>query len=73
MKVEVKVTPGAKINQIQEGLDGNLKIWVTAKAEDGKANKKVIEMLAKHFKAAKSNIEIIRGHKDRRKTIEINK
>jgi len=71
MKIEVKVIPGAKINQIQAGYDGNIKIWVTQIAEDGKANRKVIEMLAKHFKVAKNNVTIIRGQKERRKLVEI--
>jgi len=71
VKIEVKVIPGAKINQIQEGFDGNIKIWVTQIAEDGKANRKVIEMLAKHFKTSKSNVTIIRGQKERRKLIEV--
>ena len=71
MKIEVKVIPGAKINQMQVGFDGNIKIWVTQIAEDGKANRKVIEMLAKHFKTSKSNVTIIRGQKERRKLIEI--
>ncbi len=71
MKIEVKVIPGAKINQMQVGFDGNIKVWVTQIAEDGKANRKVIEMLAKHFKTAKSNIKILYGHKERRKLIEV--
>lgn len=71
MKIAVKVVPGAKIEQIQESIDGNIKIWVRAKAEDGKANKAVIEHLAKHFGVAKSLITIVSGQKLHNKIIEI--
>ena len=71
MKISVKVIPGAKIAQIQESIDGNIKIWVRAKAEEGKANKAVIEFLSKHFHVAKCNIAIVAGQKSHNKIIEI--
>ena len=71
MKINVKVVPGAKIEQMQESIDGNVKIWVRAKAEDGKANMAVIEFLAKHFNVSKNSVSIVFGQKSHNKIIEI--
>jgi len=46
-------------------------VRVTATPEKGKANEKVIKLLAKHFKVAKSQVKIIRGLTSRNKTVEI--
>jgi len=70
MKIDVKVIPGARKNLIkQEG--GMWKVHLSAPAVDGKANKALIVLLAEHFKVRKSQIEIIKGLKSRRKTINI--
>lgn len=52
--------------------DGELyKVYVTAAPEKGKANKKMIELLAEYFKASKSQIKIIKGEISRNKIVEI--
>jgi len=72
MKVNVKVIPNAKRNEVsQEGE--KLKVRVAAPALDGRANKAVIEILAEFFNVKKSKIKIIKGEKSREKIIEINK
>lgn len=71
MKIVVKVIPGAKVEQIQEGMDGNIKVWIRAKAEDGKANRALLELLAKHYHVSKSSISIVLGQKTHNKIIEI--
>lgn len=58
MKISVKVIPNAKQNEIvSDSFDENnirtLKIKVNQVPEDGKANKAVIEMIAKYFKIKK--------------------
>jgi len=76
VKIQIKVSPQSKANKVEEcKLDDqenfNIKIRVTAPATDGKANKAVIELLAKHFRLRKSDIEIISGHTSRQKIIAI--
>jgi len=76
IKIQIKVVPQSKANKVEEcKLDEkgnlNLKIRVTAPATDNKANKAVIELLAKHFELKKSDIEIILGHTSRQKVIAI--
>ena len=68
--IEVKVVAGARKAMIKnEG--GILKIYLTAPAVDGKANKALIEILSERLGAAKRQIEITKGLQSRRKTITI--
>ena len=74
--ITVKLTPGAKKNEIQgweEDLLGEktLKICVTAIPEKGKANAAMIKLLAKEWGIPKSAITIIRGETSRVKILEI--
>lgn len=74
--INIKLTPNAKKNSLGEVIDigdGKLALKVTVKSipEDGKANKELIEFLAKTWKIPKSNIEIISGHTSRIKTLSV--
>ena len=66
----VRVTPHAKQNKVVES-DGVLRVYTTVAPEKGKANAAVIELLAKRFGVAKSQIKIVRGDTTRDKVIEI--
>jgi uncharacterized protein len=57
----VKAQPGAKQNGIRGEQNGMLKVSVTQVAEKGKANKALIEVLAKGLGLARSQIELIAG------------
>ena len=70
MIIELKVISGAKRNFFKEE-EGLIKVYLSAPAVDGKANKALVEFLAKHFKVRKSAIEIIKGLKSREKMINI--
>lgn len=75
-KIIVKLTPGAKKNEIlgwEEDLLGErtLKVHVTAIPEKGKANKALIALLSKEWKIPKTSIRIIRGETSRVKILEI--
>ena len=69
-KLKIKVITNAKRNAVVEG-EGMLKVYVNAPPVDGKANKVVAEVLAKHFKVRKSSVKILRGEKSKEKVIEI--
>ena len=70
MRIKVKVVPRAKKERIEEA-EGGLKIYLSSPAQKGKANKRLIELLADYFKTKKYNIRIARGHTQREKLIEI--
>lgn len=73
--LDVKVTPKAKSERIKKEIrdDGAVlyKIYVTATPEDGKANKAVLNLLAKTLRVPKSSLSIMRGHTSREKVIKI--
>ena len=71
MVFEVRLSPNSSKNQIQYIENNLLKVQTTSVPEDGKANKTLIKILSKELKIAKSNIEIIKGSKNRNKTILI--
>lgn len=71
VNLEVKVTAGAKSNGFKKE-NGLYYIRIMAKAIDGKANKSIIEFLAKELNIKKKDIEIIRGEKSSKKIISIN-
>jgi uncharacterized protein (TIGR00251 family) len=48
-----------------------LKISVTSPAKEGMANKTCTEFLAKELGIKRSQVEIIRGHKSRKKIIRV--
>jgi len=82
MRIICHITPHAKENKIEKqqvlalgGIDANdselYKVYVTAAPEKGKANKKMIELLAEYFKVSKSQIRIVKGEISRNKIVEI--
>jgi uncharacterized protein (TIGR00251 family) len=70
-KFWVTVKPLAKHENVIAHSDGELLASVNAPANDGKANSRLIELLAVYFHTAKSNIRILRGQRSRRKLIDV--
>ncbi len=61
-----------KIEKLEDLFSGNsYKIYVTVPPEKGKANKRMIELLADYFKVSKSQIKILKGEISRNKIVEI--
>jgi uncharacterized protein (TIGR00251 family) len=69
-KIWVTVKPLAKHENVAFHTDGELLASVNAPANEGKANSRLIELLAEYFHTAKSKIRILRGQRSRRKLIE---
>lgn len=61
MTITVRVNTHAKRNSVEQLSPFEYKISVTVVPEHGKANAKVIALLADYFQVAKSNIEMISG------------
>ena len=60
------------VDSIQKDEQGNIKIYVTAVPENGKANKAIINLIAKELKIAKSQLKLIRGETSKEKWFELN-
>ncbi len=69
--INLKISPNASKNEIIKTDDGLLKIKITARPVDGKANKALIEFLSKSLKVPKTSIEILKGHTGKEKTLLI--
>ena len=71
MQKQVKVKPNSRKQNIEESTDGSLTIHLKSPPVDGKANKELIELLAKKFDVPKSQIRIKSGLSSRTKLIQI--
>ena len=67
----VTVHPKASHNKVEGHETGTLRVWVTAPAQDGKANEAVVSLLAKSLDLAKSRVRIVRGRASRHKVISV--
>lgn len=68
MQLTIRTTPNARKFSVK--IDGNtVKVYVSEKAEDGKANLELVKNLRKLLGA---EVQLVRGHKSRIKTIEVN-
>ncbi len=70
--IRVRVLPRTSKNQIV-GIDGGVfKVKLTAPPVEGKANKALVQFLAKKLGLPKRDIEIVSGEHSREKSIRIN-
>ncbi len=71
----IRVTPKASRNavKVEPQADGSVlyRVYVTTAAEDGKANKAVIELLAEFLDVRKSALVIVHGLTNRNKVIRV--
>ncbi len=70
MKFKVLVKPNSNREFVKEE-DGLIVIAVKEPPIKGKANKRVIELLAKYFGVKKSQIRIVSGLKSKEKVVEV--
>ena len=69
--LEVIVKPRSSKESVRELGDGKLEVRVKAPPVDGKANERLIELIAEHFKVPKGNVSITSGKRSRRKLISV--
>lgn len=66
----LRVSPGSSRDEITREQD-HLKVRLQAPAVDGKANKRLINLLGKAFGVPKSAVKLVRGDSARRKVVRI--
>ena len=71
MQISIKVIANAKKEGIEPLPNNRFKVAVKVKAEQGAANKRVLELVAAHFKVPAKKIRIIKGHKTPSKILKI--
>ena len=70
-QVKVKVVPNSKKAKVEQTEGGILRVNVDAPAKEGKANKRLVEILAKYSSKPKSSIRIVKGRTSKNKEVEI--
>lgn len=70
MKIFVKVKPGAKEDKVEKINDNGYFVSVKEKAQDGKANARLINILAKEFGVSFRSV-VIKNPTSRKKIIDI--
>jgi uncharacterized protein (TIGR00251 family) len=71
MKISIIAKPNRKEEKIEKTDENEFKVFVKAPAKKGKANERILEVLAEYFGISKSQIKIISGLKSKNKIIEI--
>jgi uncharacterized protein len=67
----VTVKPNAKSAAVTKLTETEYRVTLHASAQDGKANRALIEVLAHYFHVPKSAIMIVRGEFARKKLVKI--
>ena len=69
--ITVRVKPNARKNEVKQLEENSYLVSVAAPPAEGKANAKLIEVLAEHFEKPRRCITILRGEGSRIKIVEI--
>ncbi len=71
MKITVQVKLNSKKEMIEKLADDSYLIRIRVPPVDGKANERIIELLSKQFNCPKSAIQLISGHKGKKKIFSV--
>jgi uncharacterized protein (TIGR00251 family) len=71
MEIKVRVLPKSSRTEIIKIEDDTYKVKLTAPPVEGKANKALIELLARRLRIGKGRVEIVSGGRSRLKTVRI--
>ncbi len=69
--IQVKVKPNSKKSEFKQQSDGSFVANLKSPPVDGKANKELIALVAKHFSVTKSNVELKLGATSKLKLVLI--
>lgn len=71
MFISVKVITRARREKAERQADGSFKVWVRAAPEKGKANERVLSLLAEELGIKKSALKMTSGQKFSKKKFEV--
>lgn len=69
--IKVYVTPNAKEARVVKVSEDYFEVRVDERAVGGKANKRLLEILAEHFTIPKSRVTILKGTQTRTKIVQV--
>ena len=70
MKIQVKVKPNSRIEEVSQEGDIFI-VRVKEPPKEGKANQAVIKLLAEHFGVSQSQVTILSGFRSKNKIVEV--
>ncbi len=71
MILRVRAKPKSKVECVKEIEKDLYEVAVKEPPEDGRANERIIELLAKHFGVPKSKVQLLRGSTSKLKVFEV--
>ena len=71
MKLSIIAHPNTKNPRIEKDLLGATHVYVNNPPLEGKANRAVVEALAKHFEVSRGKVILLWGEKSKNKVFEI--
>lgn len=71
MKIEVTVKTNARKTLVEALGPTSFRVSVNAPPQEGRANEAVCEALAEYFDVAKSRVQILRGHTNKKKLVDV--
>jgi len=71
MRISVRVKPNARKNEVKDLGGGKYLVSVTAPPVDGRANEKIVDVLAEYFHRPKRAVTIVHGAGRKEKVVEI--
>jgi len=75
-RMRVQVKPGSRRGQLVEVVqsdDADFVVHVRERPVDGRANAAVERVVAAHLGVPKSHVTVVRGHRSRIKTLEVDR
>lgn len=69
--LNILVRPNAAANKIEGLYDGLLKLRINAQPVEGAANQAVVKLLSKSLGMPKTSIEILTGHTNKQKRLQL--
>lgn len=73
MEIRVVVVPNSRTAAVTKISDSSYRVKVNARAVEGRANARLLEILAEYFYIPKSHVRIVKGLSNRNKVVEIQK
>ena len=69
--MHLTVTPGARSREVLRDTECELRIRVTGRAVEGKANRELVAFLARCLNVPPSRVSLVKGLGSRRKVVEV--
>lgn len=71
MKISVQVKPNSKVESVEKIDDRSYLVRVRVPPSDNQANERARELLAENLRVPKRSVELVSGHKSKKKIFEI--